>query len=77
MPGDWKKANVSPIFRNDRKEHLENYKPVSLTLIPEKVMEQIILETVNSYMKDRNVIWSIQPGFTQGEVVFDQPDNLL
>lgn len=67
MPGHWKKANVSPVFRNNRKERLENYKPVSLTLIPEKVMEQIILETVNSHMKDKNVIRSIQQGFTQGK----------
>lgn len=67
MPGDWKKANVSAEFRRDRKEHPENYRPVSLILIPEKVMGQIILEAVNRHKRDKNVIWSIQQRFTQGK----------
>lgn len=75
MSGDWKKANVSAVFRKDRKEHPENYRPVSLTLIPEKVMEQIILEAVNRHMKDKNVEYSAR--IHSREVMFDQPDNVL
>ena len=31
VPDDWKKANVSPIFKNGNRQSLENYRPVSLT----------------------------------------------
>ena len=33
IPGDWKSANVSPIFKKGSKGEKNNYRPVSLTLI--------------------------------------------
>ncbi|KAJ7408938.1 RNA-directed DNA polymerase from mobile element jockey-like protein [Pitangus sulphuratus] len=43
VPLDWKLMNVVPIFK---KEELGNYRSVSLTSVPGKVMEKIILESV-------------------------------
>lgn len=43
VPADWKLANVMPICKKGRKDDLGNYRPVSLTLAPDKVMEEIIL----------------------------------
>ncbi|KFO85530.1 hypothetical protein N320_05067, partial [Buceros rhinoceros silvestris] len=39
---DWRLANVMPIFKNSWKEDPGNYRPVSLTSVLGKVMEQII-----------------------------------
>jgi len=44
VPKDWRKANVTPIFRKGKKEDPGNYRPVSLPSIPGKMMEQNVLD---------------------------------
>jgi len=38
VPENWKEANVSPIFKKLRRADASNYRPVSLTSVPCKVM---------------------------------------
>ncbi|GAB0179750.1 mitochondrial enolase superfamily member 1 [Grus japonensis] len=40
VPEDWRKASVTLVFKKGKKEDLGNYRPVSLTSIPGKMMEQ-------------------------------------
>jgi len=63
---DYRKASVTPAFIKGKKEDPENYRPVSLTSIPGKVMEQLILDVI-SKKEEVKIIKSSQHGFTKGK----------
>jgi len=67
VPKDWRKANVTPIFKKGKKEDPGNYRPVSFTSIPGKMMEQLILEFIIKQVEEKKVIRSSQHGFTKGK----------
>ncbi|PKU31187.1 rna-directed dna polymerase from mobile element jockey-like [Limosa lapponica baueri] len=67
VPEDWRKANVTPVFKKVKKENLGNYRPVSLTSIPGKVMEQLIMDVISKHVEEKKVIRSGQHGFIKGK----------
>lgn len=41
VPENWRKANVTHIFKKSKKENPQNYRLVSLTFIPRKVIKPL------------------------------------
>ncbi|RMC06334.1 hypothetical protein DUI87_15765 [Hirundo rustica rustica] len=66
VPDDWKLANVTLIHKKGAKEDPGSYRPVSLTSVPGKIMEQFILSAITQNLQDGQGIRPSQHGFRRG-----------
>jgi hypothetical protein len=66
LPSTWTHATVCPIYKKGQRSLPENYRPVSLTAIPCKLFEHIIVSKVWEHLNAHNIITSKQHGFRSG-----------
>ena len=65
-PEDWKKANITPIFKKGDRNDPANYRPVSLTSQVCKVMESIVRGHIFEHLKTKKLLSEEQHGFREG-----------
>ena len=63
VPTDWKIANVSPIHKKGSRTIVSNYRPVSLTSVPCKVLESLIKDYIVKHLEKNKLITDKQHGF--------------
>ena len=66
VPGDWKCANVTPVFKKGSKKEACDYRPVSLTSLPRKILEHIISHHIMGHLDAHHVLVNYQHGFRRG-----------
>jgi Reverse transcriptase (RNA-dependent DNA polymerase)/Endonuclease-reverse transcriptase len=66
LPDEWKNANVVPIYKKGPKTDKANYRPVSLTSIPCKIMESIVKDRILEFLEDNDSLNQAQHGFMKG-----------
>ena len=69
VPEDWRRANVIPVFKKGKKEEPGNYRPVSLTSIPGKILEQIIMWSLCKYLEHNAVRTRSQHVFVKNKFI--------
>ena len=67
VPEDWRRAKVVPIFKKGKKEEPGNYRPVSLTSIPGKILEKIIKQSLCKHLESNAMITRSQHGFVKNK----------
>jgi hypothetical protein len=67
IPADWKRAKVTPIFKNGSKSDPGNYGPVSLTSVCCKILETLARDGIMSHLESNNLISQQEHGFLPGK----------
>ena len=63
FPDELKIGKISPIYKKDNEELLENYRPVSTLAIFGKIFEKIIYSRLYSFINSQNILYENQYGF--------------
>lgn len=63
VPSEWKKANITPIYKKGNRSDALNYRPVSLTSVVSKVLEGIIRQKIVGHLEENDLITNAQHGF--------------
>lgn len=63
LPKDWKRTNISPIYKKGKKSNPLNYRPINLCSVPCKVLEKLIKKEIITHLVSNDLILSSQHGF--------------
>lgn len=71
VPGEWKAANVSPIFKSGDKTSVHNYRAISILPVVTKVFEKLVHQQLYVYLQKHKILHQAQSGFRPGHTTQD------
>lgn len=63
IPDDWKIGRIVAVFKTGERTNPANYRPISLTSIPSKLLEHIISSHIATHLESINFFYNHQHGF--------------
>lgn len=63
IPVDLKNARVVPLHKKNSKTDPGNYRPVSILTITSKILERVVFDQVEGYLKHNKILYDLQSGF--------------
>ena len=63
LPESWRRATVIPVHKKGSRHLANNYRPISLTAIPCKIMESIIRDKIMQHLSSNQLLSPHQHGF--------------
>ena len=63
IPNIWKQGSITATFKSGSKTKAENYRPISSTSVPGKLLERLIRDEIVRHMEENNVFATAQHGF--------------
>ena len=72
VPLIWNVANVTPIFKKDDPSVVSNHRPISLLSTVGKVLEKIVHKHLFNFIRDNNILTTLQSGFVPGDSTVNQ-----
>jgi hypothetical protein len=66
VPDAWKTAIITPVFKKGAAGQVSNYRPISLTSVPSKILERIISNKIIEHLNVNKILHPAQHGFRKG-----------
>ena len=81
FPSEWKKAKVTPIYKDGDKSDVSNCRPISVLPILSKILERAVHDQLYNYLTCNNIINQCQSGFRRNHstntALLDVTDHIL
>jgi hypothetical protein len=75
-PSQWKRANITPVFKNNKQNDVNNYRPISLLSVISKCMERCVYKHIHNHLLDNDILSTCQSRFTKGDSAVNQLINI-
>ena len=66
IPKEWSLANICPLFKKSDRSLARNYRPVSLTCVPCKLLEHIVCSNIMAHLDEYKLLSDRQHAFRKG-----------
>ena len=77
IPKEWTLANISPLFKKVDRSLAGNYRPVSLTCVPCKLLEHIVCSNIMAHLDEHKLLSDKQHAFRKLATVVNDWAKIL